>query len=210
MTKDEFKLIVKGMKAIYADPKFIADKTAFDMWYALLQDIPYDICTMATQAYMQSERFVPTPADIRKYANQITSPLTNDMSEIEAWGMVRKAISNGYYHSEQEFKKLPKLIQETLGSHERLREMSQLDLSDVETVEQSHFVRNYRAKLEQHKNKMQLGGELRISIDQMRSENTPLLDNISDIPQIEVKEEPKEFPAEIEEELKAFYDKISV
>ena len=206
MEKDEFKKIVKGLKSIYADPKFIADQFAYDMWFALLCDLPYEVVSMATKAYMQSETFPPTPADIRRYAYKVTSPVTEDMSEIEAWGLVRKALNNGYYGAEVEFEKLPPLIQETLGNPARLREMSQLDMSEVETVEQSHFVRNYRAKLESHRKNGQLDKGLQASINQIRQENTPQINVYYDTADlIEAKrEEPVGIPDDLEDILKDF------
>lgn len=176
MTESEFAKIVAGLKAVYADPKYIEGKMAMETWYNLLKDLDYKTASMATQAYMQTEKFPPTPADIRRYASQITSPLTNDMSEVEAWGMVSKAICNSLYHSEEEFNRLPKLIQQTLGNHIRLRELAQLESSELQTVEASNFMRSYRAKLEVHKRESQLNDSLRISINQMRQENTPVLE----------------------------------
>ena len=191
MTKDEFKILVKGMKSIYSDPKFIADQFAFDMWYGVLKDLPYEVASMATQEYIQTEKFPPMPADIRRYAQKMTAPKTQDMTEIEAWGLVRKALSNGYYGADEEFKKLPKLIQETLGSPARLREMSQVETSEVETVEASLFMRNYRARLESHKHDMQMNEGLRNSINQMRE---------GAMPEIEVKhEEVKQIETQSEE-----------
>lgn len=176
MDREEFKKIVKGLKSIYAEPKFIADQDAFDMWYALLKDLDYEVASMAAQSYMQTEKFPPTPADIRRYASQITSPITDDISEVEAWGKVSKAICNSLYHSEEEFAKLPKLIQQTLGNHIRLRELAELDAGQLQTVEASNFMRSYRAKLEAHKREMQLNDSLRLSISQMRQKNTPTLE----------------------------------
>ena len=42
MEREEFKILVKAMKAVYAQPTFIPDKDAFDVWYGLLQDLPYE------------------------------------------------------------------------------------------------------------------------------------------------------------------------
>ena len=39
MEREEFKILVKAMKAVYAQPTFIPDKDAFDVWYGLLQDV---------------------------------------------------------------------------------------------------------------------------------------------------------------------------
>lgn len=191
MTRDEFKTIVKGLKTLYNDPKYIADHDAFELWFSLLGDLDYNVASMATQAYMQTEIFPPKPADIRRYAQQITSPKTESMTEIEAWGLVRKAISNGTYGYNEEFKKLPKIIQETLGSPIRIYEMAQVNIAESETVLASNFMRNYRARLESHKHDMQMNEGLRSSIDQMREDA---------MPEIEVKhEEVKQIETQSEE-----------
>ena len=210
MTRDEFKKIVKGLKSIFSDPKFIADQDAFDMWYALLKDLDYEVASMATQAYMQTEKFSPTPADIRRYASQITSPLTNDMSEVEAWGMVSKAVCNSLYHSEEEFERLPKLIQQVLGNPIRLRELAQLDVAQLQTVEASNFMRSYRARLEVHKRELQLNDSLRISINQMRQDNTPMLE-VHEVERkgIEIQEDkPSGLPNGVEKMLQDFYQGV--
>jgi len=186
MTRDEFKLIIKGLKSIYSDPKYISDQFAFDMWYQLLGDLDYKVASMATQAYMQTEHFPPTPADIRRYAEKITSPKTDDMSELEAWALVRKAVSNGAYGYKEEFEKLPEIIQKVIGRPENIREMSQLEVNELETVEQSHFVRNYRARLERNKQERQLQYSLQESIEQLRTENTPAI-GVEEVPAIEDK-----------------------
>ena len=177
MTEREFSTIVAGLKAIYSDPKYIEGKFTMDMWYGLLKDIPYDVANMATQAYMQSEKFPPTPADIRRYASQITAPKTEDMSELEAWDMVYKAmcsIVDG--NAEKEFKKLPQVIQQALGNPANLKEMSVSDIDQVMSVDKSHFIRNYRASLERHRSKMQLNEGLRVSIDRLREDISSTLE----------------------------------
>ena len=210
MTKEEFKKIIKGLKSIYSDPKFIADQFAFDMWFGLLGDLPYEVVSMATKTYMQTETFAPTPADIRRYAYKVTSPVTNDMSELEAWGMVVKAIGNSLYGAEKEFAKLPPLIQQTLGNPARLREMASLETHEVETVEQSHFVRNYRAKLESSKRTGQLDMQLQNQIAQTRERNTPMLKaQEDDVELIEDKQEDSEgISDEIEELLKDYHKSV--
>ena len=74
MEREEFKILVKAMKAVYAQPTFIPDKDAFDVWYGLLQDLPYEQANLAIQKYMTSEKFPPTIADIRTKATEIIAP----------------------------------------------------------------------------------------------------------------------------------------
>jgi hypothetical protein len=104
VTRDDFKILVKGMKAIYADPKFIPDKDVFDVWYALMNDLEYEYLNLAIQKHMISSKFPPTPADIREQYQSLIDP--EEMNEMEAWNLVSKAIRNSGYNYEEEFLKL--------------------------------------------------------------------------------------------------------
>lgn len=144
MERDEFKILVKAMKAVYSDPKFIADSYAFDIWYSLLKDIPYEVCNVAVQKYMTTKTYMPTIADIRQLATEIVTP--ERMSEGAAWDLVTKAMRNASYHAEEEFEKLPPACQKAIGSPATLREWALMDLSQVNTVIQSNFMRSYKVE----------------------------------------------------------------
>lgn len=116
MEREQFKVLVKAMKAVYAQPTFIPDQDAFNVWFALLGDLPYKQAELAVQKHMATEKFPPTIADIREKAEQITSVKETEMSELEAWAIVRKAIGRSNYYAEEEFEKLPEAMM-ALGSY---------------------------------------------------------------------------------------------
>lgn len=66
MEREQFKVLVKAMKAVYAQPTFIPDQDAFNVWFALLGDLPYKQAELAVQKHMATEKFPPTIADIRE------------------------------------------------------------------------------------------------------------------------------------------------
>ena len=68
MEREQFKVLVKAMKAVYAQPTFIPDQDAFTVWFALLRDLPYKQAELAVQKHMATEKFPPTIADIREKA----------------------------------------------------------------------------------------------------------------------------------------------
>lgn len=136
----EFGKLVVEMKAVYADPKFLPDGNALDIWYMLLQDIPYDDARRAAERHMMTSRFPPTIADIREGALP-----KEEASELEAWALVYRAVCNSTYHAEEEFERLPALCRAAVGSPDNLREMAKMDEATVGSVEQSHFIRAYRA-----------------------------------------------------------------
>lgn len=141
VTRDDFKILVKGMKAIYADPKFIPDKDAFDIWYALMKDLEYDYLNMAIQKHMISSKFPPTPADIREQYQSLIEP--DELNELEAWNLVSKAIRNSSYNYEEEFLKLPDVVKKAVGDASQLRIWA-MDENYNEQVVSSHFIKCYR------------------------------------------------------------------
>lgn len=68
MTKEEFKILCKIMKAVYPQPTFLPDAYAFKVWYELLEDLDYTVAQAAILKYILTNKFPPTIADIREYA----------------------------------------------------------------------------------------------------------------------------------------------
>lgn len=145
MQRDEFKKIVALLNAVYNDKPPIPTQVVFDCWEALLGDKPYALVAKAVNDYVATEHFAPKPADILTRCAELLAG--DDMSELEAWGLVYKAICNSTYNSEREFEKLPDICKKAIGSAAMLKEMAGMDIDTVNSVEQSHFIRNYRTEL---------------------------------------------------------------
>lgn len=168
MEREEFKTLVKGMKAVYAQSTFIPDQDAFKVWYELLKDLSYEQANIAIQKYMLTEKFPPTIADIRTKANDIVAKIEESMSELEAWSLVSKAISNSGYHAEEEFGKLPEACQRAVGNPSNLKEWAMMESDKVATVEQSHFIRNYRVAVQRMQEEAKIPCHVKAAIASMR------------------------------------------
>jgi len=168
MEREQFKILVKAMKATYTSENFIPDADAFAVWYEMLKDLSYEHASLAIRKYMLTEKFPPTIADIRTKAREIAGEPDNGMSELEAWALVKKAICNSNYHSEEEFASLPKTCQIAVGNPANLREWAAMDTESVETVEQSHFIRNYRAAVQREKDSQKMPESVRTMIETLR------------------------------------------
>lgn len=160
MTLNEFFVLVKGMKAVYTDPKFLPDKDAAKVWYGLLKDLPYSVASAAVKKYMMQEKYPPTIADIRRIAADIADPDRHGMPELEAWSMVRRAIRNGSYSAEDEYSKLPGAVQKAVGSAGQLRAWA-LDEDFNDAVASSNFMRSYRAVIGRERLETQVSREVR-------------------------------------------------
>ena len=197
MEREEFKTLVKAMKAVYAQPTFIPDQDAFNVWYGLLKDLPYGQVNIAIQKHMLTERFPPTIADLREKSNEVIEKQLEEISELEAWSLVRKAIGNSGYHSEEEFEKLPEACKIAVGTASNLREWALMDSDQVATVEQSHFIRNYRTAVKRLSEEKKIPENLRKLIAAER-EKHELLEQRK---QAEINEKKPEIP-EIQKEEK--------
>lgn len=161
MTRDEFKILVKGLKAVYTQPSFIPDRDAFEVWYSMLGDLDYEVCSNAIKIHMQTVEKEPTIAGIRKQAACMLTN-KNELNEMAAWQMVLKAMRNSIYHAQEEFAKLPPVVQRAVVSPGQLCEWAMAEDIDGTwmNVTQSNFLRTYRAEVAQEKERNKLSPDL--------------------------------------------------
>lgn len=165
MTKQETNKILALVLEAY--PKFMDGRNpeiTSTLWASLFEDEPYDWVQKGLMAFIASDTkgFAPTPGAIKE---KIAMLLGNEsMTEMEAWNLVLKAISNGFYGADVEFRKLPREVQEIVGSPSQLREWSQCDVSEVNTVIASNFQRSYRARAESRRMNGLLPAKLKINL----------------------------------------------
>ncbi len=146
MTRDEFKLLVKGMKAVYPQETFIPDSFAFDMWYEMLNDLDYRIAGLAIKSYMATGKFPPTIADIREKYAEVSQRRTESWDE--AWGTVLMAIRKYGYPREAEA--LASLSERTRRVVRRFG-WQNLCMSEKIEVERSNFRDAYNSEVKRDK-----------------------------------------------------------
>ena len=148
MTREESAKIIFSIRAAYPVAYRNIDNTMLTqqvaLWTKLFADVPYQQIDAALQAYIlgNSSGFPPDPGQINAYLHTYSGDAP-EISRMEAWAMVRHALENSGYHAEEEFQRLPALVRQAVGTPANLKEMSQLPTSQVETVEQSNFLRTY-------------------------------------------------------------------
>lgn len=151
MTRDETKALLAILKAAY--PNFYKDmtkedaKNIVDLWAAMFADEKPQIVVEAVKSLICILKYPPTIADVKEKIAMITQPPT--MTEMEAWDMVKSAIS--YYYAAEKFERLPPILKRIVGSPNQLREWALMDVETVNSVIQSNFMRSYRAMAERER-----------------------------------------------------------
>ena len=160
MTVREFGIFADAIKTYFPRDNVLPTEKAMQLWYSELKDIPYQLAHTALRKYVSTNKFAPTIADIREQAEQLNqNNQKTDLNENEAWTLVLKAIQRSGYYSEEEFAKLPKIIQRTIGNSSRLREMA-LDEKFNHGVESSNFQNKFRIEQQKEREKQKLSPDV--------------------------------------------------
>lgn len=166
MDKKQFGTLVKGMKAVYPDPKFIPDKDAFDVWYSLLNDLEYEPASMAIQKYMMINKFPPTIADIRSSYVSIVYP--KELDETQAWEIVIDTIAQVEKSglATKKFEALSILIQKAIGG--KLEFLELINNKNGREIAKSNFIKAYAKLLDKDNEMKMLKPEIRSLIEANR------------------------------------------
>lgn len=175
MTAKEFGFLADAIKTYFPRDNVLPTENAMRLWYEELKDIPYQLAHLALQKYVCTNKFAPTIADIREQVAELNNQNEEELNETAAWSIAWKAICNSGYHEEEEFAKLPPVIQRTVHSPAQLREWALLENIDGKTITvlQSDFQRAFRVEQQRERERSKLSpGVLKL----MRPINNPKIE----------------------------------
>jgi hypothetical protein len=144
MTREETKKIIRIIIDSYPNYKPSDLSETVDVWCMMLEEYSYQQIAVALKAYILTDTSGFAPS-IGQLVGKLHSVARNDeLNEMEAWALVSNAIKNGYYGAEEEFAKLPEVVQKAVGTPANLRAWAHTDEQSIENVVQSNFMRTYR------------------------------------------------------------------
>lgn len=150
MTTVETKKIMAILWAAY--PGFYAKAgdrdrdAAVKLWQECFDAEPFELVSAAVHALIKTRpnSYPPAIGEVTAQIQRLTSP--NEMTALEAWNLVSKALRNSAYGAEEEFAKLPSAVQRVAHSPSQLREWALMDADTVQSVIASNFQRSYTAR----------------------------------------------------------------
>ena len=169
MTDQDVSKMFLVVKAAY--PRVFKDYDAqmienyIAAWSMVFADVPAEKGFAGLKTYLSTEKtgFPPSPGQVMDCINRLTPDgLPNEMA---AWSMVNKAVSNSLYNADEEFKKLPQIVRRAIRNPARLKEWAQMDVASFQTVEQSNFMRTYRAEVEHERMTMKVPQDIRPALE---------------------------------------------
>jgi len=166
MTRDETKDILMKIDGLFPNWKPGNLTVLLDTWAVVLGNYTKQQVDAALIAYISGDTsgFAPSPGQLLGIIRTASENPMDTLTPLEAWGLVYKAICNSGYHAEEEFNRLPEICQKAVGSSHNLAEMAAMDTATVQSVEQSHFIREYESLRRQVEKREQIPESVRAAI----------------------------------------------
>lgn len=147
MTREDTVSLIRSIVSLYPNWKPENLTETVNAWYWALEDYPAAGIKGALQIYIKTNKTGFAPS-VSQLIDAMHAPQNRgELTEGEAWHMVKKAIADSGYHAQERFDELPPLVQKTVGSPVMLKVWGQTDSDEVNTVVMSNFQRSYRAML---------------------------------------------------------------
>lgn len=169
MTYEETLSIMSVLKAAY--PNYYKDMRRSDadavvaLWVEMFRDDPAEIVAVAVKAHIATDKkgFPPHIGAIKEAIVKLKT--SDEMTELEAWSCVLKAISNSNYNAAEEFEALPTVVRRLVGSPNQLREWAMMDSDTVNSVVASNFQRSYKARAANEREVLALPQDVRQTME---------------------------------------------
>ena len=176
MTDKETRKIIAVLMVAYPNYKPINIDFTVSVWTNMLSDYSHSEVDMSIKAYISTDTsgFAPAIGQVIDKIKSITTP--QQMTDAEAWSLVRKAISDSSYNATDRFNELPITCQRAVGSPAQLR-MWALDASYNENVVSSNFMRSYRTEVARQNELSRMPSEVRQIIEKINNNSQILSDN---------------------------------
>lgn len=161
MTRQETQKILAVISATYPSFKPQDAQTILNAWAMILEPYDYREIQQGLMAFIRSDTSGFAPA-VGQLIGKAQKTLSGELSDGEAWGFVIIALRNSTYGAEQEFAKLPKVVQRAVGSPQVLTQWGQLEEHMLSGAESS-FKRAYKAETARSRAQASIGGAVQIT-----------------------------------------------
>lgn len=143
MTREQVGKLLMTIQAYYPNYNPPDKEITLNAWYIMLAEYPEELVSQALRACIATNTsgFAPDVGQIMSKIQTISQP--QELDGMTAWGLVSKALRNGYYGAVEEFNKLPPLVRQAVGMPDNLKNWATADYQTIETVIQSNFLRTY-------------------------------------------------------------------
>lgn len=172
MSRDEVKQLLMRVQASYPNWKPQPNiQMVIDVWNEYLEEYDYKVILAALNTYITTDTsgFAPSVGQVIQKLKAYQD--RDELSEMQVWSLIKKAVSNSGYHAMQEYETLPPILQKVVGSPQNLKEWAMMDINSFESVVHSNVLRTYRTVRQQEIEYEKIPEKYRLMLDKALSGN---------------------------------------
>lgn len=168
MTEKEVRQLLAMTQAVYPNYNPPSREAAVNAWLMCLSEYDNNVVMAAFKAYMTTNTsgFAPAPGQLIEILQTLTQP--SELNELEAWSLVRKALSDSSYNSVERFQELPPIVQKTVGTPQQLRIWAS-DTEFNENVVSSNFIKTYKTEVKRATELNKMSNDVRKLIEMVNT-----------------------------------------
>ena len=179
MTREETVKLIHIIVASYPSfkPSQAELKDMVEAWAFMFDEYPYNVVSVALKAFITTDTsgFPPSVGQIISIMHKMVQE--DEDNEAEAWQMVSRAVSNSLYNSEEEFAKLPPIVQKAVGGAHNLKEWAMQDVQTFSTVTASNFRRVYATEVKKQEEYNRLPEQAKHLIERIKHDRIAEISN---------------------------------
>lgn len=163
MEKIEFAKLAAAIKELYPNSNILQTAEGTEVWFRLLEDLPFDVANTAVIKYAMTNKYPPTVADIRETSASVR--LGDLPNWEEGWQQVRNAIRNfGYMRPEEAYQIMDEVTLECVKC------IGWLEICSSENPDtiRAQFRQMYENKARRKKEDAKFPEGFKIGIEQLR------------------------------------------
>lgn len=166
MTLQEFNNLAKALRTYYPRENILPNKQSMELWYEQLQDLPYEIATLALKEWVLSNKWSPAICDIREYATRLMKGEAPDWGK--EWEKVRRIAREEYseYDPERAQEALKALDDVTRDVAMRIG-IRTIAMSENIEIERANFRMMYEPLAQRRKHMENMPDGIRQAIEQV-------------------------------------------
>ena len=168
MTEKEVRQLLAMTQAVYPNYNPPSREAAVNAWLMCLSEYDINVVMAAFKAYMTTNTsgFAPAPGQLVEILQTLTQP--SELNELEAWSLVRKALSDSSYNSVERFQELPPIVQKAVGTPQQLKIWA-CDSEFNENVVSSNFIKTYRTEVKRTTELNKMSSDVRKLIEMVNT-----------------------------------------
>lgn len=165
MTKKEFALFAAALRTYYPKEQLLPNEKAMELWFRMLEDIPYDVAEMGLQKWVATNKWSPSISEIRELSADLVTEEVRGWDE--EWQSVLYLVSRyGMYRESDAVSCLPEITKKCV---QRMG-WKTICMSENIAVERANFRMIYEQLMNRRSVDACLPGSLKDAIDVKRTE----------------------------------------